>query len=83
MKFACKKRSILIDGFKTSISLEDDFWYGLLEIARTKRITVPKLINRIHQARKSDNFSSAIRLFVFNYFRAKRRSVRRKRRKHL
>ena len=83
MKFAVTKRSIYLDGFRTSISLEDDFWYGLREIATHKKITVPMLIKRIYRVRKSDNLSSAIRLFVFNYFRVKKRSVRRKRRKRL
>ena len=85
MKFAVIKRSITIDGHKTSISLEDEFWYGLLEIAALKKITVPALVKRIGQTNKTDNLSSAIRLFVFSYFasKKKRRPVRRKRRRPL
>jgi predicted DNA-binding ribbon-helix-helix protein len=84
MKFAVIKRSIAIDGFKTSISLEDEFWYGLLEIAEYKKITVPALVKQISRASQTDNLSSAIRLFVFRYLRVKkRRPVRRKRRKRL
>ena len=82
MKFAVIRRSITIDGYKTSVSLEDEFWYGLLEIAALKKITVPALVKRIGQTNRTDNLSSAIRLFVFSYFRVKkRRPVRRKRRR--
>jgi len=42
MKTAVLKRSIEINGKKTSISLEDEFWYGLLEIAAYKKMAVPK-----------------------------------------
>ena len=70
MKTAVIKRSITIGGGKTSISLEDEFWYGLLEIAVYKQMTVPTLIKRIDHSRKTVNLSSAIRIFVFNYFKA-------------
>ena len=70
MKTAVIKRSIAIGGRKTSISLEDEFWYGLLEIAVHKKMTVPTLVKRIDYSRKTVNLSSAIRIFVFNYFKA-------------
>ncbi|MGB8071623.1 MAG: ribbon-helix-helix domain-containing protein [Pseudolabrys sp.] len=70
MKTANIKRSITIGGRKTSISLEDEFWYGLLEIAVYKQMTVPTLVKRIDRSRKTVNLSSAIRIFVFNYFKA-------------
>ena len=78
MKFAVIKRSISIDGLKTSVSLEDEFWYGLLEIAEYKKITVPALVKQINQTSKTDNLSSAIRLFVFRYFRVKKRKRRKR-----
>ena len=71
MKTAVIKRSITIGGRKTSISLEDEFWYGLLEIAVYKQMTVPTLVKRIDRSRKTVNLSSAIRIFVFNYFKAR------------
>jgi len=70
MKTAVIKRSIMIGGRKTSISLEDEFWYGLLEIAVYKKMTVPTLVKQIDHRRKTVNLSSAIRIFVFNYFKA-------------
>jgi predicted DNA-binding ribbon-helix-helix protein len=71
MKTAVIKRSIMIGGQKTSISLEDEFWYGLLEIAVYKNMTVPMLVERIDDRRKTINLSSAIRIFVSNYFKAR------------
>jgi predicted DNA-binding ribbon-helix-helix protein len=71
MKTAVIKRSIMIGGQKTSISLENEFWYGLLEIAVYKKMTVPRLVERIDDRRKTVNLSSAIRIFVFNYFKAR------------
>ena len=69
MKTAVIKRSIMIGGRKTSISLEDEFWYGQLEIAAYKKMPVPTLVERIDHRRKTVNLSSAIRIFVFNYFK--------------
>ena len=56
---------------KTSVSLEDEFWYGLLEIAVYEQMTVPTLVKRIDHRRKTDNLSSAIRIFVFKYFKSR------------
>jgi predicted DNA-binding ribbon-helix-helix protein len=71
MKTAVIKRSIMIGERRTSVSLEDEFWYGLLEIALYKQMTVPTLVKRIDHRRKTLNLSSAIRIFVFKYFKAR------------
>jgi predicted DNA-binding ribbon-helix-helix protein len=65
------KRSVVLNGFKTSVSLEDEFWDGLNEIARNENLMVSALVERIAHSRKSDNLSSAIRVFVFDYFRTR------------
>jgi predicted DNA-binding ribbon-helix-helix protein len=69
MKSAIVKRSILIRGHKTSVSLEDAFWSDLKEIAHTKQATLGGLVERIDETRKQSNLSSAIRLFVLEHFR--------------
>src|SRR5262245_1137602 len=69
MKSGIIKRSIVIDGHKTSVSLEDAFWSKLKEIAHTQQVTVSKLVAEIDQARQHGNLSSAIRLFVLDQFR--------------
>ena len=64
MKSAANKRSIRLDGHKTSISLEDAFWTELKEIARFQGVTVSSLVAAIAATRKESNLSSAIRFFV-------------------
>ena len=63
------KRSINVDGHRTSVSLENEFWDGLREIAVQKHLTVSALVATITSGRDSNNLSSAVRVFVFNHFR--------------
>ena len=70
MKTAVIKRSITFNGQKTSISLENEFYEGLLEISANENIPLPTLVEQIDTSRNTCNLSSAIRLFVFNYFRS-------------
>jgi predicted DNA-binding ribbon-helix-helix protein len=63
------KHSILIAGHKTSVSLEDAFWQGLKEIAGKRNITLSDLVTTIDSERQYGNLSSAIRLFVLDFYR--------------
>jgi predicted DNA-binding ribbon-helix-helix protein len=69
MKSRVMKRSTLVNGRKTSVTLEDEFWTALKEIAATQNVGTPKLISTIDSQRQSDNLSSAIRLFVLDHYR--------------
>jgi predicted DNA-binding ribbon-helix-helix protein len=69
MKSPIVKRSIVIGGHKTSVSLEDAFWRGLKEIARAQRVTLSKMVADIDKARSQSNLSSALRLFVLERLR--------------
>jgi predicted DNA-binding ribbon-helix-helix protein len=69
MKSPVVKRSIVIAGHKTSVSLEDAFWNGLKEIARGRNVTVSDLIAVIDRERQLNNLSSALRVFVLSYYR--------------
>jgi predicted DNA-binding ribbon-helix-helix protein len=64
------KRSIVIAGHKTSVSLEDAFWTGLKEIATSRNMTLSELVASIDSDRRQGNLSSAIRLFVLDYYRS-------------
>jgi predicted DNA-binding ribbon-helix-helix protein len=64
------KRSIVLAGHKTSVSLEDAFWEGLKDIAKAKRKTLSELIGGIDTNRKHGNLSSALRLFVLGHYKA-------------
>jgi predicted DNA-binding ribbon-helix-helix protein len=65
------KRSLVIAGHKTSISVEDAFWKSLREIARTRDMSVSGLVRAINAERKHPNLSSAIRVHVLDYYRGK------------
>ncbi|MCH8240625.1 MAG: ribbon-helix-helix domain-containing protein [Proteobacteria bacterium] len=65
-----RKRSLTIAGHRTSISLEDDFWEALNEMAITRNRSVPALIAAIDATRGSCALSSAIRSAVLAHSRA-------------
>src|SRR5579871_5215122 len=71
MKSPVVKRSIVIAGHKTSISLEDAFWKALKEIAIARRATLSDLVASIDSERQHGNLSSAIRLFVLDHYQSK------------
>ncbi len=70
MKSPVVKRSIVIAGHKTSVSLEDAFWKGLKEIAGGRDMTLSELVAAIDSERRHGNLSSAIRLFVLDHYRS-------------
>ncbi|HSI40669.1 MAG TPA: ribbon-helix-helix domain-containing protein [Xanthobacteraceae bacterium] len=69
MKSPVVKRSIVIAGHKTSVSLEDQFWDALKEIAASRRSTLSEIVASIDTDRNQGNLSSAIRLYVLGHFR--------------
>jgi predicted DNA-binding ribbon-helix-helix protein len=70
MKSHVIKRSIVVEGHKTSVSLEDEFWAALKEIAAERRQTLSELVGHIDSDRAQGNLSSSIRLFVLDHFRS-------------
>ena len=61
--------SIVVAGHKTSVSLEDAFWKGLKEIAGERDTTLSELVGTIDSERENGNLSSAVRLFVLDFYR--------------
>ena len=70
MKSPVVKRSIVVADHKTSVSLEDEFWKGLKEIAARRLMTLSELIGTIDSQRQQGNLSSALRLFVLEFYRS-------------
>jgi predicted DNA-binding ribbon-helix-helix protein len=68
MKSAVIKRSIVIAGHKTSVSLEDAFWNGLRDIAVARGLNISEMVKSIDTGRQNGNLSSAIRLFVLEHY---------------
>jgi predicted DNA-binding ribbon-helix-helix protein len=70
MKSAITKRSVVIGGHKTSVSLEEPFWNAVREIAGSQQMTVSSLLRQIDLERRNSNLSSAIRVFVLENVRS-------------
>jgi predicted DNA-binding ribbon-helix-helix protein len=71
MKSPVVKRSIVVAGHKTSVSLEEAFWNSMKEISASRDMTLSDLVSEIDQGRKQGNLSSAIRLYVLDYYRSR------------
>jgi predicted DNA-binding ribbon-helix-helix protein len=68
------KRSVNLGEHMTSVHLEDAFWGALKEIAAAQETPVSHLIAAIDSERRERqhlNLSSAIRLFVLDYYRSR------------
>jgi predicted DNA-binding ribbon-helix-helix protein len=64
------KRSIYLNRHNTSVTLEDAFWHSLKEIDHTRKMTASDLIGEIDAQPRQGNLSSAIRLFVLEFYRS-------------
>jgi predicted DNA-binding ribbon-helix-helix protein len=72
------KRSVLVQGHKTSISLEEPFWNGLKDIAASRRQPLTAVLQQVDLDRQdSSNLSSAVRLFVLEHYRNQAQSAAR------
>ena len=69
MKSPVAKRSVVLCGHKTSVSLEDAFWKELRQIAGARDMTPSDLVAMIDAERQHGNLSSALRLFVLDVYR--------------
>ena len=74
-KSAVTKRSVVIGGHKTSVSLEEPFWSEVRSIANGEQITVSSLLRRIDRERSNANLSSAIRVYVLEHVRERANGV--------
>ena len=77
-EFRIRKRSVVIQGHATSVSLEEAFWRALKAIAGAQGLSVNALIADIDRRRAEDlsgaaagNLSSAIRVFVLENSKAR------------
>lgn len=63
-----KKRSVIIAGHRTSVSLEEPFWVELTAIAESRGQSINTLIGEVDSSREG-NLSSALRLLVLDDLR--------------
>ena len=71
MSNSIAKRSIVIGGHKTSVSLEDVFWQALKQISKERGISIGDIVAEIDGHRQAANLSSHLRTFVLDYFRTR------------
>jgi predicted DNA-binding ribbon-helix-helix protein len=71
MRSPVVKRSIVVCGHKTSVSLEEPFWTSMKDIAAQRGTVLSALVSEIENNRQQGNLSSAIRLFVLGHFKAR------------
>jgi len=69
MKSLVVKRSVIIAGHRTSVSVEEAFWKSLKEIAGSQSMSLSDLVTKIDGKRECGNLSSTIRLFVLKVYR--------------
>ena len=69
---AIRKRSVVIGGHKTSVSLEDEFWDSIKEIAGEREQSTSDLISAVAEGRDRTNLSSALRIFTLNHYKQMR-----------
>lgn len=66
-----KKRSVVVSGHATSVTIEDAFWQELQAIAKARNLSLAALISEIDARRGAEatqhNLSSAIRLYVLGW----------------
>ena len=70
MKSPIVKRSVVLSGHKTSVSLGGEYWNALKEIAADRNITLTELVCAIDAQRQHGNLSSALKLFVLEQYLA-------------
>lgn len=65
-----KKRSLTIKGHATSISLEDEFWEELKDIAGQKGLSLNALVTMVDDKRHAANLSSALRIYILKQLKS-------------
>jgi predicted DNA-binding ribbon-helix-helix protein len=75
MNSPIEKRSMRVDATNTSVSLEQEFWDGLGEIATCQGLSRPELVRQIASQRVHSNLSSALRVHVLRYYESLARAT--------
>jgi predicted DNA-binding ribbon-helix-helix protein len=65
-----QKRSVIIAGHRTSVSLEPEFWGALKDIAQHRGMSINELVTEIDGQRRG-NLSSALRVYVLTFLQGR------------
>jgi len=61
-----EKRSLTLEGHRTSLALEPEFWDGLAALAATRGMSLPRTVAEIDRGRGGRGLASAVRLAVLS-----------------
>lgn len=61
-----RKHSVELSGHRTSIAIEDEFWFELKKIAEQKNTSLRQLLIQLDNNR-TNNLASTIRVFVLKH----------------
>lgn len=70
MAGSIQKRSVIIAGHRTSVSLEPEFWAALKDIAQHRGRSINELVTEVDSQRRG-NLSSALRVYVLTYLQSR------------
>ena len=65
------KHTVKVNGHDTSVFIEEEFWLELKHISKLKKKSISVLISDVDKNKKTQNLSSAIRLYTLNHFKNK------------
>ena len=65
------KHTVKVNGHDTSVFIEEEFWLELKHISKLKKKSISVLISNVDKNKKSQNLSSAIRLYILNHLKNK------------
>ncbi|MBI1214500.1 MAG: hypothetical protein GC185_01615 [Alphaproteobacteria bacterium] len=78
-EFLVPFRNVRIGGRRTSLRFEDEMWDALHEVAARERVSIHDICSVVYHARPQDrSFTSALRVFLLNYFRRAAGEIRAK-----
>lgn len=63
------RRVVMVDGRRTSLSLEPAFWAALDNVCVREQRSRAEIVTEIDRARGATSLTGAVRVFVLNYFR--------------
>jgi predicted DNA-binding ribbon-helix-helix protein len=65
------KHTVNVNGHDTSVFIEEEFWLELKHISKLKKKSISVLISDVDKNKKTQNLSSAIRLYILNHLKNK------------
>jgi predicted DNA-binding ribbon-helix-helix protein len=65
------KHTVKVNGHDTSVFIEEEFWLELKHISKLKKKSISMLISDVDKNKKTQNLSSAIRLYILNHLKNK------------